>query len=545
MTLTSYALQGVALYLLTRLIMAVIKRTGRKDPFASLPDLDGGSFLFGHLTKIFADDGLIWHETITREHGGVIKIGSLLGDNTLWISDPKALYHIFVKDHETVWDESPNFLNVNAKVFGPGLVSTAGSQHRKQRKLVNPVFSAKHLRDIAPIVNEVSVKLADSISRLAGDGKVIEVFDWLSRGALEGIGKSGFGYSFDPLDEQGQGHPYAASVKLLHSRLLSSTNLEQITILPIVDRWNLGGRRLQRWIMANLTWGTYRQLSDVVNVMDQTASKIYESRKKDLEDGTAVGGSGKDILTSLMRANMSSSAEDRLTDQEILAQISTLVFAGMDTTSSSMARLLWVLSNHQAAQGRLRDEIRQAKESYGTLNYDEVMGLPYLDAVCRETLRMYPPVPLTGRHCAKDAVLPLHTPIRGRDGQVLTEVVVPASTDVMVSLLGCNRSVELWGPDASEWNPDRWLNDLPQTLVDAKVAGVYSHLMTFIGGGRSCVGFKFAQLEMKMMTFHLLDRLKFSPAGNKEILWRPAAIITPAVDFKDPHPQLPMIVERV
>ena len=66
-----------------------------------------------------------------------------------------------------------------------------------------------------------------------------------------------------------------------------------------------------------------------------------------------------------------------------------MVFAGMDTTSSAMSRLLWALSTHQEAQDRLRDEIRQAKENYGSrLNYDEIMGLPYLDAVVRETLRM-------------------------------------------------------------------------------------------------------------------------------------------------------------
>jgi hypothetical protein len=51
--------------------------------------------------------------------------------------------------------------------------------------------------------------------------------------------------------------------------------------------------------MSNLTWGSYRELSDVVNLMHETSSKIYESRKQDLDNGTSVGGSGKDILTSL------------------------------------------------------------------------------------------------------------------------------------------------------------------------------------------------------------------------------------------------------
>jgi cytochrome P450 len=60
----------------------------------------------------------------------------------------------------------------------------------------------------------------------------------------------------------------------------------------------------------------------------------------------------------------------------------------MDTTSSALCRFLWLLAKHQDVQDRLRKEIKEAREQYGELNYDQLMGLPYLDAVCRETLRL-------------------------------------------------------------------------------------------------------------------------------------------------------------
>ena len=85
---------------------------------------------------------------------------------------------------------------------------------------------------------------------------------------------------------------------------------------------------------------------------------------------------------------MANSPEDRLPDEEIIAQVSTFAFAGMDTTSSATSRLLWLLSEHQDVQDRLRAEIREAKSKYGRPSYDELVGLPYLDAVCRETLRL-------------------------------------------------------------------------------------------------------------------------------------------------------------
>ena len=68
---------------------------------------------------------------------------------------------------------------------------------------------------------------------------------------------------------------------------------------------------------------------------------------------------------------------------------STFIFAGVDTTSNAVSRTLYLLCQHQDVQDRLRAEIRAAIEQYGVeIPYDELSALPYLDAVCRETLRM-------------------------------------------------------------------------------------------------------------------------------------------------------------
>ena len=66
----------------------------------------------------------------------------------------------------------------------------------------------------------------------------------------------------------------------------------------------------------------------------------------------------------------------------------TLTFAAMDTTSGALGRILSLLSIHQDVQNKLRQEITTARKS-GDLSYDELVSLPYLDAVCRDTLRVY------------------------------------------------------------------------------------------------------------------------------------------------------------
>lgn len=76
----------------------------------------------------------------------------------------------------------------------------------------------------------------------------------------------------------------------------------------------------------------------------------------------------------------------------------------------------------------------------------------------------------------EDITLPLSTPIKGVDGQMVAEIAVPKNTDMHVSILYSNRNQKIWGADAYEWKPERWLSPLPESVVNARIPGVYSHL---------------------------------------------------------------------
>lgn len=73
-------------------------------------------------------------------------------------------------------------------------------------------------------------------------------------------------------------------------------------------------------------------------------------------------------------------------------------------------------------------------------------------------------------------MLPLTTPIKGVDGKMITEVLVPAGTIAHVGLKAANLDRNVFGPDALEWNPDRWLQPLPKSLTEAQIPGVYTKL---------------------------------------------------------------------
>lgn len=76
----------------------------------------------------------------------------------------------------------------------------------------------------------------------------------------------------------------------------------------------------------------------------------------------------------------------------------------------------------------------------------------------------------------QDAVLPLSQPIRGTDGSTIRQLAIPRGTNIIIAIMACNRSKALWGEDAYEWKPERWLRPLPEAVEKAQVPGVYSNM---------------------------------------------------------------------
>ena len=81
-----------------------------------------------------------------------------------------------------------------------------------------------------------------------------------------------------------------------------------------------------------------------------------------------------------------------------------MIFAATDTTSSAMSHILSVLAQNPDEQSKLREEVTKAHKEYGDLDYDKLQALPYLDAVCRETLRLYPPGSSVTRECVTTSI---------------------------------------------------------------------------------------------------------------------------------------------
>ncbi|KAI0765001.1 cytochrome P450 [Fomes fomentarius] len=514
-----------------------------KSPLDSIPGPPASSFITGNMKEYINRDCWAFRDEIEHKYGRVVALHGALGKKFLQVYDPKAMHTMFIKEID-IFEEAVHNLRI---MLGPGLLGVLGQQHKRQRKMLNPVFSTKHLREMTPIFYEVMHRLRKAIAQrfvAAGsaskEGLELDMLTWMGRATLEVLGQAGLGYSFDPLTED---HPdeFASAVK----DFFPTTVRTMAVRIAFPFLLKMGSPAFRRRLVEMVPMKVVKRSVEISDIMHARSVLIYNEKKKALEKGDEALkqqiSEGKDIMSILLRENMKASEEDRLPEDEIIGQISTMILAGMDTTSNSIARILQILAENPDVQERLREEIVQAVEADGTedtIEFDKLMALPYLEAVCRETLRLSPGVPALIRDTVKDTILPLSQPIQLKDGTFVSAIPIPKGTRVMANFVSVNRDPTLWGPDAHVWRPERWLQPLPREVEEAHMPGVYANLMTFSGGSKACIGFKFAQVEIKTALCVLLQHFKFEPTG-KPIHWNFAGVQYPTVGKDAPSPRCP------
>ncbi|EPS94365.1 hypothetical protein FOMPIDRAFT_62504 [Fomitopsis schrenkii] len=502
------------------------------------------SFAAGNYGQLYHRQGWDFHKRIAAEYGSVVKLHAAFGRPCLYIYDPAALNYLLLSDVSIV--EQSSWIGATYRLLlGPGLMSQRGDQHRRQRKTLNPVFSPRNLKDMLPVFYSVIYKARTATTDTLQSGPTeIDMLQWTSRGALEVMGQAGLGYSFDSFEDDST-NEFARALKDLFPSMQRIGFVR--TLSPMFLKLGPQNFRRRLAVLVSRPWGSARELLAIVDKLDEKSQEILDTRKELLRGGDgalrSLEGKGRDLMTCILKANAQAAEEDKLNEEEILGQVASFVLAGSDTSSITLVQIIQYLAQHHDVQEKLRCEVREARKAHGgDLPYEELMKRPWVDAVVKETLRVCVPLLyVVARQLCKDVVAPLSSPVVGRNGRVLSEVFIPKGTPIFLGVLASNVNPAVWGADAAEWKPERWLTPPPKTLVDARIPGVYSSLMTFAGGNRTCIGLKFAEMELKAMLFVLLDAFSFA-VSDKEIVWNIATVRYPTIGKDGMKPQLPLIV---
>ncbi|TCD66192.1 cytochrome P450-dit2 [Steccherinum ochraceum] len=472
-------------------------------PFENVPGPKPVSRLLGNLPQFFDQQGWEFQRDLSESYGRVVKLSMPFGAKWLFVFDPKALHEIVIK-HQDVYEETPIFRTGNALILGQGLLATIGDHHRQQRKMLNPSFAPGHLKEIFPLMLDVIHKLHQALSeQIAQDApKELDMLDWTTRTALEAIGQCGLGYSFDPLTEHAQ-NPCGEAFKALEPTIFPMHVMR--ILLPYIVK--IGSAQFRRRLLEWTPYPRLQRVREIVDTMDATAKEILRVKRAALERGDEelgrTVGQGKDILSTLH-------VQDKLRE-EITKMHAQLSQDGLDLT------------------------------------YDVLLGLPYLDAVCKETLRLFPAVPFIGRRTQEPITMRLSEPMTGVNGDAIDSIFIPVQSTVIIGIAASNTDRAIWGDDAHEWKPERWMSaDSCKTdSSGTKVPGVYNNMMTFLGGGRTCIGYKFAEMEMKAILYTLLPSFRFDPPADKEICWNLAGILYPTVGKTSKKVEMPLKITLI
>jgi len=348
---------------------------------------------------------------------------------------------------------------------------------------------------------------------------------------------SGFNYDFDSLNINGGQNELSAAFDVMFMSLTSA----RFSISAVL-RGNIPLFRLIPNAMSTRTEVAQSVMRRIgMQLVAQKKAEVMKAAQAG-EKAISKGLQSRDLLTLLIKANMSTDIPEsqRLSDDDVLAQVPTFLVAGHETTSNATTWCLFALAQAPEIQEKLREELWNVPTENPTM--EELNGLPYLDSVVRETMRVYAPVTNTIRVAAKDDVIPLNKPYTDVHGQVHDSVRISKGTTIPVPILAMNRLKELWGEDALEFKPERW-EAIPDTVEH--MPGVWSHMMSFLGGARACIGYRFALVEMKALVFTLVRAFEFDLAVPvQEITNRPALVQRPFVRSEmEKGSQLPLLVK--
>ncbi|KAH9485345.1 Cytochrome P450 monooxygenase 215 [Psilocybe cubensis] len=458
------------------------------------------------------------HKLYVNKYGRSIRIQGLgPWDVRLLTLDPVSVAHVL--KNSTIYEKPWQSRRLITSLIGCGMLAAEGHTHKRQRRVATPAFSVQNMRALVPVVFSKGRALNDKWLQMAEstpERLIIDVCHWISRATFDVIGHAGFDYDFNAIENES--NELFSAYKEMFEVAVSQGNPFR-TIFSIYAPF----------LSSLFPDSTVRVVQRSQDTIRRVAGHLIQAKKAKIVQGLQDGVpyAGRDLLSLLLKSNMATDLppDQRISDTDILHNINTFMFAGSDTSSLSLTWTLLLLAQHHTVQERLRDELQSVapttSETLANLTEDEIQSLyeivsnlPFLDNVIRESIRLIPPVHSSIRVAMQDDEVPVSTPVRGSNGEILPKstITVPKGSFVHVAVEGFNLDKEFWGEDAWEFVPDRW-DHLPESA--SNLPGLFSNTLTFSAGPRSCIGLRFSMIEIKTFLYILLTNFKFETTPDK------------------------------
>ncbi|KAJ3748394.1 cytochrome P450 [Lentinula detonsa] len=521
--------------------LVIVYRICKPSPFSNIPGPQPKSFMLGNLRELLQQPAGLAEFEWQRTYGDVVRFRASFGTDQLMVADPKALQHV-MQSSGYKWRKSPVRREIARLTSGKGLAWADGDVHTRQRKVMLPGFRAPETKFFVPFFIGCAEAMCSgwkgTIARTGGQSHVFNLPEHVSRATLDAIGQAAFDYDFGSTNNHE--NELANLYESLTANAFSAPPDIAVLMLDLF-------RHVHPAIMEFINDHNpkLKALHRVANVANNVASGLIAQKMEDIKGGTP----NNDIMTFLVQSNMSENPKSRLTEEELLAQMRTLIFGGHETITNTICWAAYEISRNPELQARLRAEIRAAEETIADRGETEFTmqdfeDMPILNAMAKETLRYHPVAIHLYRTAYEDDVLPLLKPIVGKDGKIISEIHIPKGAQVIGSVSAYNRNKDVFGEDAFEFNPDRWLDGRVKAEVPL---GVYANLATFASGIRSCIGWRFAVTELQAFIVVLLRNFELETTPKLAKIRRESALaMVPTIEGElDKGSQLPLKVSLI
>ncbi|KAK0663039.1 putative cytochrome P450 E-class, group I [Cercophora samala] len=423
-------------------------------------------------------------------HAPFVRFLGLFNSETLLVCSPEA--HKEVLQTHCYDFKKPDILHRFIGDFaGRGLLFAEGEAHRVARRALNPIFGPGSIRRMMGVFWEKGEGLGGYITGLLGEeGEgVIDVNELYVKATIDVTGATMLGVDLGNLRDEATDTDFLTSFRRVFqqpplSALISFINLF-LPIRPFLP------------IEANLG---YLRAS---HRLRQMTLSIVNTRIRELSQPNHHNpvSNGADLLTMMLQNEIPLTTSNTTpTPTQITNELLTFLAAGHETTANALLWATYLLATRPQIQSRLRTEITthlpfpnpNSPNSPNTTppSYENLDSHPYLHNFTRELLRRYCPALMTFRQSLRPNLTIANTPI-------------PKDTILCLLPSLASRATHIWGPDADDFNPDRWDN-LAGTKADTPYA-----FGAFLHGPRVCIGRQFAIVEFKALLVVLVTKFEF------------------------------------
>ncbi|XP_071529691.1 LOW QUALITY PROTEIN: cytochrome P450 315a1, mitochondrial [Panulirus ornatus] len=492
--------------------------------FEELPTPRGYPLL-GTLPEFLAAGGVQhYHKYISQRHqelGGVFK-ETLGGSELVFVSDPAAVRQVFASEGQYPRHFIPEawLLYNQDRQVRRGLFFMEGEEWKENRSVLNkrllrPSAVAPH----QAAFSQVADSLVDYWTQHFPGRALPNLEQQLYRWAIESLGVMVFGSRLGFLNHNSGGPRDSPS---------SSRQAEMEKFIGAIHgifKETCAMGTFPPRLARALRFPVWIRFADSVDRALAAGKQLVLDGLKASRARQERGEAPLTLLDHLLQ-------EDNLDESRIVCLLTDLFLAAADTTSHTAIWSLYLLGRHPKEAQRVRREILAATGGSGDVQGEHLASLPYLKAVVKETMRLYPVAPFQTRALDRDTQLSGH--------------VVPAGTMVILSVYTTGRDPSHFtNPD--HFCPERWLREVPETNLSSPTSAcplaaipntsstsrLHSHAFIPFGvGARSCIGRRVVETQLHLLLAKLLVRSHLRVLNEVDMIMRMVGVTSEPVKLR-------------